>query len=118
AIFTNALAPSQIARLYAVAEVPPVITRAPQNPGSVFAGSSVPFSFCAEGSGLLAYLWITNGVSTGDTGTNYTFNAIAPGTYTVGVVISNPYGTNTPSVTFDVVIGPPSITSQPVSQER
>ncbi len=109
AIFTNALAPTDVANLYAAAEVPPVITQAPVNPGTVFTGSTVSFSVFADGTPTLTYMWMSNGIATGVTATNYTISNIPAGGYTVSVVVKNAYGTNTPTVAFSAVNAPPTI---------
>jgi len=117
AVFNYALQPSDVANLFAAAQEPPVITQAPANPSPVYTGASVSFSVWAEGAPTLGYLWTSNGVSTGVTGTNYSINSIGAGTYTIGVIVTNAYGTNTPTVTFPVINEPPFITAQPVTAE-
>src|SRR6185503_7876153 len=57
-------------------------------------------------------------ISTGVTATNYAITNIQPGTYTIAVVVTNAYGTNSSSVTFNVVNVPPSISVHPVSTSR
>jgi len=118
AIFGTALSASDINTIYNAAQVPPVITRAVQNPGTVFKGSSFSFSVWAEGSPTLSYLWLSNGVSTGVTTTNYTASNLAAGTPTIAVAVSNPYGSTTSSVTFAVVAAPPSFAQQPAPVAR
>jgi hypothetical protein len=118
AIFTNALADADIAILYNAALVPPVITQAPQNPGTAFRGSTVSFSVWAEGSPTLGYLWTSNGVPTGVTSTNYSISDISVGTYTIAVIVTNAYGTNTASVTFPAINAPPSIITPPAPTTR
>ncbi len=118
AIFNTALAPATIAALYNAAEVPPVFTEALQNPGTVFTGGSVSFSVWAEGNPTLGYLWTSNGVSTGVTATNYAINNLGAGTYTIAVIVTNAYGTNTDSVTFTAVSGMPAITTPPLPATR
>ena len=118
AIFPSALAAADIFALYNAAQVPPVITRAVANPGTVFNGSTVSLSVWAEGSPTLGYQWLLNGVPTGVTTTNYSIPNIAVGTFTVGVVVTNAYGTNSSSVTFTSVLAPPSIVTQPSPETR
>jgi hypothetical protein len=118
AIFNYALSSVQISNLYSVAQVPPILTASLVNPGTVPKGNTVNFTVWADGGPTLSYLWFTNGVSTGDTATNYAFNALSAGTYTVSVKVSNSYGTNTPSVTFPVVFFPAAITTQPIPESR
>lgn len=118
AIFTNALSPSDVAALWAAAQAPPIITAAVQNPGTVFSGSNLNFSVWADGSPTLSYSWTTSGIFTGVTSTNYSISNIQQGTYTVAVVVTNAYGTNSSSVTFNAVNAAPSISVQPVSTTR
>jgi hypothetical protein len=118
AVFTNALSAADILALYYAAQVPPVFTLALQNPGTVAAGSSVNFSVWAEGNPILGFLWSSNGISTGVTATNYTISNIQPGTYTIAVVVTNAYGTNSSSVTLNAINVSPSISAQPISTTR
>ncbi|MCW5557507.1 MAG: hypothetical protein KIT22_06730, partial [Verrucomicrobiae bacterium] len=118
AIFDKSLSAQEILELYNAAQVAPVITAAPQNPGTVFKGDTVVLSVLAEGAPTLDYLWTSNGVPTGVTTTNYTITDIAVGTYTIGVIVANPYGTNSASVTFNAVTEPPTIVTQPSSSTR
>jgi hypothetical protein len=119
AIFTNALSALDIAALYDAAQVSPVITRAPQVSPIVFKGSTVSLSVWAEGSGTLGYMWMSNGVPTGVTTTNYTISNIPNQTNTtVSVVVTNAYGTNSPSVVFTVIPAPPSILTPPGPETR
>ncbi|MEI6078540.1 MAG: LamG-like jellyroll fold domain-containing protein, partial [Verrucomicrobiota bacterium] len=118
AVFTNALTTSDVSSLYNAAQASPVITQATQNPGTVFQGSTVSFSVFAEGAPTLHYLWTTNGVSTGVTTTNYSIPNILAGTYTVAVIVTNAYGTNSSAVNFSVLNVPPTITTLPVGAAR
>ena len=118
AIFTSALTAADISALYNAAKVPPMITEAIKNPGTVYQGSAIAFSVWAEGSPTLGYLWTTNGVSTGVSTTNYTVSNFVAGTYTVAVTVTNAYGTNSLSVTFSVVTAPPTIVTAPTDQAR
>ena len=117
-IFTNSLTPSDVANLYNAAQIPPVFTMALQNPGTVFTSSNLNFSVWAEGNPALGYLWTSNGISTGVTATNYSITNIQAGTYTIAVVVTNAYGTNSSFVTFNVENAPPSILVQPISTTR
>ena len=118
AIFNTALTASQILNLYLAAQPSPVFTVAPQNPGAVYQGQSVAFSAYAEGSPTITYAWISNGIPTGVTSTNFAINNIGSGIYTIGVIASNPYGSTTNQVTFTVVAVPPSIVASPLPQVR
>jgi len=117
-IFNKALTPLQINALYNAAQVPPVITTALRNPGTVYQGSSLSLSVWAEGSPTLSYSWLSNGVPVGVTTANLTLNNLQPGTDTIAVVVTNPYGTTTNAVTFSVVAAPPFITQQPAPTTR
>ncbi|HUA66825.1 MAG TPA: LamG-like jellyroll fold domain-containing protein [Alphaproteobacteria bacterium] len=129
AIFNTALTGSQIQSLYAAALVPPVITLPPQQPGSVgasglvvpgivYSGNSVTFTSYAEGAPTIGYEWTSNGVPTGVTTTNYTISSIPAGSYTIAIVATNAYGTNSAQTTFTVVNEAASITTQPLPQKR
>jgi Concanavalin A-like lectin/glucanases superfamily len=118
AIFANALSAADILALYSAAQVPPVLTIALQNPGTVAAGSNVNFSVWADGSPTLGFLWTSNGISTGVTASNYSISNIQPGTHTIAVVVINAYGTNSSSVTFNAINVSPSISAQPISTTR
>jgi len=118
AIFNTALSASDIFNVYNAAQVPPVITRAVQNPGTIFKGASASFSVWAEGSPTLSYLWLSNGVSTGVTTTNFTASNLAAGATTIAVAVSNPYGSTTSSVAFAVVAAPPGFVQQPAPVAR
>ena len=118
AIFTNALSASDIQGLYDAAGAPPTITRAPSISPIVFKGSTVNLSVWAEGSGTLGYMWMSNGVPTGVATTNYSIPSIPNGGYTVAVVVTNAFGTNSPSVAFTVIPAPPSIVTAPTNETR
>ena len=119
AIFTNALTEANIATIYNAAQVPPVITRAPAQPAStVYRNASASLDVWAEGSPTLTYLWYSNGISTGVSTTNITLNSLPAGSITIAVVISNPYGSATGSVTFPVVASKPLIVQQPAAETR
>jgi hypothetical protein len=118
AIFTNTLSASDVMALYVAAKVPPVITTPPQNPGLTFKNASVSFTVSADGAPTLGYLWTSNGIPTSDTTTSYSIAGIQDATYTVGVIVTNAYGTNSASVTFPVVSAPPVIVTPPVAEER
>src|SRR5262249_18844765 len=89
-----------------------------QNPGTVAAGSNVNFSVWAEGNLPVGFLWTSNGISTGVTATNYSISNVQPGTHTIAVVVTNAYGSNSSSVTFDAINVAPSISAQPISTTR
>jgi hypothetical protein len=118
AIFTTALSAADISAIYNAALVSPVITQAPQNPGTVFKGSSVNLSVWAEGAPPLTYQWSSNGVPTSVTTSNITLANLESGLKTIEVAVSNPYGSVTSTVTFSVVAAPPNIVTQPQSLTR
>jgi hypothetical protein len=118
AIFSSALSGPDILALYRSAQVPPVITQALVNPGTVSKFSTVNFSVVADGDPTLGYMWTSNGVPTGNTTTTYSIPNIGNGTYTIDVIVTNLYGTNISSVTFSAVPNPPSIVSAPTGLTR
>lgn len=119
AIIGTALTATDILALYNAALVPPVITVAPVQPtGTVFAGSSLTFSIVAEGSPTLSYAWSSNGIPTGVTANTITVNNLKVGSQTIAVVVTNPYGSKTNAVTFNVVAAPPFFATAPVPVTR
>jgi len=119
AIFNTALTEANINAIYNAAQVPPVITRAPAQPTStVYRNASASLDVWAEGSPTLGYLWYSNGISTGVTATNITLNNLPAGNITIAVVITNPYGSTTGSVTFPVIASAPLIVQQPAAETR
>jgi hypothetical protein len=119
AIFTNALSAADILALYNAAQVPPVFTRAVANPGLVFKGNTVSFNVWAEGSGTLSHMWTSNGVPTGVTTTNFSISNIPVGTFTIGVTVTNAFGTNTSQVTFSSIAASPTVSAiSPASAAR
>src|ERR1051326_5704704 len=50
--------------------------------------------------------------------TNYTITGIPVGSFTIGVVVTNAYGTNSSTVAFNSIAAPPSITVNPTSATR
>lgn len=116
AIFSTALSPANLTALYSAAQVPPMITRAPQlPPGVVYEGASVILSVWADGSPTLGYQWTRNGAPLpGQTGTNLALNGLltsSNGTY--AVVVTNAYGAVTSAVSLIVVSNRPLITQPP-----
>jgi hypothetical protein len=118
AILTNALLGIDIMGLYNAAQVPPIITRAVKVPPGIFKGSTASFNVWADGNATLSYLWRSNGVSTGVTGTNYTISALAAGSLTVSVEVNNSYGSATSSVSTVIFASKPLILQQPVALTR
>ncbi len=120
AIFTTALSAATILNLYLSANVPPVITRAPQLPaGNIYEGSSLSLSVWAEGNPTLAYQWYKNNSPLGVTTTNLALNNLTTansGTY--AVVVTNNYGSVTNSVVLTVLTSLPIITEQPQPASR
>lgn len=118
AIFNTALSPAAIAAIYNAAQVPPVITRAPQVTNTVFAGASLSLSVWAEGAAPLSYRWLSNGVPTGGFATNLTFNNLSAGNKTFAVIVTNLYGAVTSSVSVVVAASAPTILQQPQALAR
>lgn len=121
AIFNTALSSSIIESLYHSANVPPVITRAPEAPTDVvYEGSSLALSVWAEGNPTLKYQWTKDGAPLpGQTGTNLSLSGVtAASSGTYGVVVSNAYGSITNSVALAVQASKPIVTSQPQSVTR
>lgn len=126
AIFSTALSASDISQLYDAAQVPPVITRPVTTPDgyanstwpTLFRGGSATLSVWAEGSLPLTYLWTSNGVPLGVTTTNLVLNDLQAGSPTYAVVVTNPYGSVTNSVTLNIVVAPPTFIDHPVSLAR
>lgn len=118
AIFNTALPPAAIAAIYNAAQVPPVITRAPQVTNTVFAGSSLALSVWAEGTAPLSYRWLSNGIATGILATNLTVNNLSAGSKTFSVIVSNAFGAVTSSVSVVVAASAPTILQQPQSAAR
>ncbi len=121
AIFNTALSDSIIQSLYYSANVPPVITRAPQAPASqVYEGSSLVLSVWAEGNPTLKYQWTKDGSALpGQTSTNLSLTGVtvvSSGAY--AVVVTNDYGSVTRSVALTVQASKPIFTSQPGSVTR
>ncbi|PWU14585.1 MAG: hypothetical protein C5B50_17015 [Verrucomicrobia bacterium] len=118
AIFTNVLGPSDVLALWNAAHVPPFITRAVTVPPGIFKGSPASFNVWAEGNATLSYLWLSNGISTGVTTTNYNISSLNAGPLTVAVAVNNSYGAITSSVSTVVVASKPLIIQQPVGVTR
>jgi hypothetical protein len=66
----------------------------------------------------LSYQWYSNGIPLGVTATNLSLADMQAGTPTYSVVVTNPYGSVTSSVTLNIGDSPPVITAQPVSLAR
>ena len=92
---------------------PPTISAALQ-PQSVDQGQSAMFTVSATGSGTLYYLWESNSIPLTDWETNASFTLATTGdppeTFSVGVLISNSWGTNMSSaiLTINTSNAPPA----------
>jgi hypothetical protein len=125
AIFNTALSASQISNIYASALVSPIVTKPIASPSGFvnqtwptqFKGGSATLTVIAEGAPTLTYQWYSNSVALG-TGTSQVLNNLQIGTPNIEVVVSNPYGSATSSVTLTVVAAPPSFPVQPVAVSR
>jgi uncharacterized repeat protein (TIGR03803 family) len=97
--------------------VPPGITAQPVSQTNSSNGT-ITFSVAVSGTGPLAYQWQFNGmdISTGVGPTLVLSNL--DGTYagTYDVVVSSPYGSVTSSIVNLVVLLPPAVSIQPLSQ--
>ena len=93
------------------------ITSQPQSQ-TVAAGSSATFTVAAAGAAPLNYQWQFNGTNlSGATSTSLTLTGVQPantGSYTV--VVTNSAGLVTSAVAVLTVLVPPTITTQPLSQ--
>ncbi len=76
----------------------------PLEPQSVDQGQSAVFTVAATGSGTLYYLWESNSTPVTAWETNASFTLATsndpPGSFSVGVLVSNSWGTATSSATF------------------
>ena len=96
---------------------PPSISTQPTNQ-SIIVGSNVTFTVVAAGTAPLSYQWRSNAVNIGSaTNASLTLNAVLTN-FAAGysVVITNLSGSVTSSVATLTVLVPPSISSQPASQ--
>lgn len=121
AVFDKALSASVIQSLYYAANVPPVITAAPQLPsGPIYEGSSVTLSVWAEGNPTIKYQWTKDGTAvSGQTATNLVLNSLTAASSGVyAAIASNDYGSVTSKVSLVVQASKPVITKQPVSLTR
>jgi hypothetical protein len=106
-----------IAKLPAVAPVPPTITGPPQST-SVRAGSNATFSVSAGGTLPLQYQWQFNSTNLFNA-TNSTLiiaNVLASQAGPYRVIVSNTGGSITSAVATLAILLPPALTSQPESQ--
>jgi hypothetical protein len=98
--------------------VPPSITIPPQSQTNA-AGTSATFSVTASGTTPFSYQWQFNGTNiAAATNANFTINNVQPlnaGSYSV--VVSNSAGVASSGPAALTVIVPPSIQTQPLSQE-
>ncbi len=126
AIFNAALSGADIANIYNAAQVGPVITRPVSTPTGyakdkwpfLFQGRSASLSVWAEGSQPLSYQWFSNGVPLGVTTTNLNLTGLVAGSPTYSVVVVNPYGFATSSVTLNIGHATPVVTVPPVPRAR
>jgi len=126
AIFNKALTADEIKAVYESALPKPIITKPVDNPDgfagstypTLFQGGSVTLSVVAEGTDPLSYAWFKDGAPLGITTASLTLNNLAKGTPTYSVVVSNPNGQATSSVTLNVVAAPPTFVQNPISLAR
>ena len=126
AIFSTALSATDINNIYQSAQVAPVITRSVATPTgyanvgwpTLFKGRDATLSVWAEGSPTLTYQWYSNNVALGVTTTNLNLVNMQAGTPTYSVVVNNPYGSATSSVTLNILAVAPIFTRNPISLAR
>ena len=123
-LYNRALSSNEIASIYAAGAAGKCkavngisITTQPQSQ-SVAAGSNALFTVAATGTAPLGYQWQFNGIAVaGATNTNLALDNVQTangGSYTV--VVTNSAGSATSAVAVLTVIVPPTITTQPLSQ--
>jgi hypothetical protein len=123
AVFTNALAASDIWAVYSASwNAPIVVGQAQASPtNTTFEGATVTLNVTAAGAAPLAYQWSKNGTNiSGANVSSYLLTTSAgladSGTY--AVVITNTYGAVTSSVVLTIVGSAPFIVTQPASITR
>ncbi len=111
-VVTNIAGTATSSNATLTANVPPSITTAPTNQ-TIILGQNATFSVVAGGTAPLSYQWRFNsGTIAGATNTSY----IATNAGTYAVVVTNVAGATTSSNATLTVNGPPSIVTQPNSQ--
>ena len=126
AIFDKALSASDIARIYESALVAPIIYKPISSPGDypsvawpdLYEGDSAVLSVIAEGAAPLAYQWYSNSVALPTKTPQLTLQALKVSKPVYSVVVSNPQGSATSSVTLNIIVGPPTVRQAPVSLQR
>src|ERR1035437_3950601 len=123
AVFTNALAASDIWAVYSSSWTAPVVVvpaqASPTN--NTFEGATVILNVTAAGAPPLHYQWSKNGtpISTATTSSYLlTSSAVLAESGTYAVVITNTYGSVTSSVVVSIVGSAPFIVTQPASITR
>jgi hypothetical protein len=123
AVFTNALAATDIWAVYSASWNAPIVAvpaqAAPTN--TTFEGATVTLSVTAAGAAPLAYQWFKNGTKLSPaTASSYllTSSAVLADSGTYSVVITNTYGSATSSVVVSIVGSAPFIVTQPASITR
>jgi multiple sugar transport system substrate-binding protein len=76
------------------------IRHVPQD--NLVTGETVLFITSAEGSPPFTYTWMLDGVSTGEGRNNFQHTFSTPGTYTVGVMVSNRCGADSDTITVTI----------------
>ena len=103
--------------------LPPAIVTQPAS-ASVLAGSNVSFTATASGTAPLSYQWLKNGVALANggnvsgatTATLSLANASATDTANYYLTVTNSVGSITSSTASLIVLTPPTVSTQPVSQ--
>ncbi|MCX6927620.1 MAG: immunoglobulin domain-containing protein, partial [Verrucomicrobia bacterium] len=123
AVFTNALAASDIWAVYSASWTTPiVVNQAQASPtNTTFEGATVTLNVTAAGAVPLAYQWAKNGTNiSGASVSSYllTSNATLADSGNYSVVITNAYGAVTSSVVLTISGSAPFIVTQPASITR
>lgn len=126
AIFDKALSASEIAGIYASAQVSPIIYKPVSSPGDypsigwpdLYDGDTAVLSVLAEGAGPLSYQWYSNSVALNIQAPQLTLQPLKVSKPVYSVVVSNPYGSSTSSVALNIIVGPPTVLDPPVPLQR
>jgi len=126
AIFDKALSASEIASIYASAQVSPIIYKPISSPGDyasigwpdLYDGDTAILSVLAEGAAPLTYQWYSNSVALNIQTSLLTLQPLKVSKPVYSVVVSNPYGSSTSSVTLNIIVGPPTVLEAPISLQR
>ena len=126
AIFDKSLSASEIASVYASALVTPIIYKPISSPGDypsvrwpdLYDGDTATLSVLAEGAPPLTYQWYSNSVALNIKTAQLTLQPLKVSKPVYSVVVSNPYGSATSTVSLNIIVGPPTILEAPVDLQR